>query len=171
MFPAELPDLFGRVLDTRRSLVVDEGHNLRTCLELRLKRLKINRGTPVGLDLMGLSIALAYLIETLAELAVDDTGNLLVPSYSCNCGFHAGSAGPADDKEVVCCTKCGLEYPHAVGIRGTELGAAVVYCLTRHCKPDPFRYRYRARQHQEKFFFHVDLLIVYLDKHNICLDG
>ena len=45
MFPAELPDLLGRVLDTRRSLVVDEGNDLRTCLELRLERLEINRGT------------------------------------------------------------------------------------------------------------------------------
>ena len=58
---------------------------------------------------MGLSIALAYLIEPLAELAVDDTGNLLVPSDASNCGFHTGSTGPAYDKEVVCGTKCGLD--------------------------------------------------------------
>ncbi len=47
VLPAELPDLFGRVFDTRRGLVVDERDDLRPGLELCLKGLEVDRGTPV----------------------------------------------------------------------------------------------------------------------------
>ena len=171
MLPTEFSDLLCRVFNTGGGFIMDEGDNLSASLELRFELLEVNGRTPIRPDLVRLPVALAYLVEPLPELTIDDTCDVLVSSYSCNRGFHPGSTRPADDKKVVFSPKRSLEDTYAVGVNSAEFGTAVINCLTHHCIPDPFRHRYWPRQHQEKFFFHVDLLIVYLNKNNICLDG
>ena len=74
------PDFRGRVLDPGRGLVVHERDDLCARFELLFERREIQRSSPFGRDLVRLPVALADLVEPLAELAVHEAGDLLIPA-------------------------------------------------------------------------------------------
>ena len=109
MLPGEFPDFGCGVLDPGARLVVDHRDDFGPGLEFALEPLKVERGSPIGLeDGDAASVALSDLCETVAELTVHERDDRSVPREVRDAGFHSGSSGAADDVEFVFGAKKGL---------------------------------------------------------------